>query len=175
MNGTSLLKTRILVEVSPSEGVQYKVLKGGGMKGWIAFSVGLLVFACVSSKNMRILDKDLAKLQTQINILQKENNSTKNHVSDLRAKNQELKTDLSLALDNLESEIRTLSTSVEEYKEFLKRAPEEIDRFKEEMRGRLRLEERRETEKERFAEDRLRALDGKTDRRLIRINSWSNQ
>jgi uncharacterized protein YoxC len=147
------------------------------MKGWIVLSIGLLLFACANSKNMRILDKDLDRLQSQINILQKENNSTRNELSDLRAKNQELKTDLSLQLDNLESEIRTLSTSVEEYKEFLKKAPEEIYRFKEEVRGRLRLEERRGTQEERFMgiEDRLRALDGKTDRLLIRINSWSNQ
>jgi uncharacterized protein YoxC len=147
------------------------------MKGWIVLSIGLLLFACANSKNMRILDKDLDRLQSQINILQKENNSTRNELSDLRAKNQELKTDLSLQLDNLESEIRTLSTSVEEYKEFLKKAPEEIYRFKEEVRGRLRLEERRGTQEERFMgiEDRLRALDGKTDRLLIRINSSSNQ
>jgi chaperonin cofactor prefoldin len=147
------------------------------MKGWIVFSIGLLLFACANSKHMRILDKDLDRLQSRINILQKENNSIKNEVSDLRTKNQELKTDLCLLLDNLESEIRTLSTSFEEYKEVLKRAPEEIYRFKEEMRGRLRLEERRGTKEERFTEieDRLRALDGKTDRLLIRINSWSNQ
>jgi uncharacterized protein YoxC len=147
------------------------------MKGWIFFAIGFLLFACGNSKNMRILDKDLDKLQSRINILQKENNSTRNEISDLRAKNQELKTDLSLLLDNLESEIRTLSTSVEEYKEFLKRAPEEIYRFKEEMSGRLRLEERRRNQEERLTEivNRLRALDGKTDRLQIQINSWSSQ
>ena len=147
------------------------------MKGWIVFLTGFLLFACANSKNMRILDKDLDRLQSRINILQKESNSTRIEVSDLRAKNQELKTDLSLLLDDLESEIRTLSTNVEEYKEFLKRAPEEIYRFQEEIRGRFRVEERRETQKERFTEidDRLRALDGRTDQLLIRINSWSNQ
>lgn len=147
------------------------------MKRWIVFLIGLLLFACTNSKNMRILEKDLDRFQSRIHILQKENNSTKNEISDLKANNQELKTDLSIQLDNLESEIRNLSTSFEEYKEFLKRAPEEIRRFKEEMRGRLRVEERRGTQEGRFTEieDRLKALDGNTDRLLIRINSWSNQ
>ena len=147
------------------------------MKGWIVFLIGLLLFACTNSKNMRILDKDLDTLRSRINILQKENDSIKNEVSDLRTKNQELKTDLSLLFDNLESEIRTFSTDFEEYKEFRKKAPEEIYRFKEEMRDRLRLEERRGTQEERFTEirDRLRALDGNTDRLLIQTNSWSNQ
>ena len=58
--------------------------------------------------------------------------------------NQKLQADLSLRLENLQSEIRILSTGVEEYKEFLKRPSKEMDRIKEEMEGRLRtLEEKR--------------------------------
>jgi len=147
------------------------------MKGWIVLLTGLLLFACANSKNMRILNKDLDRIQSQINVLKKENNSNKNEVSDMRVKNQELKADLALLFDNLESEIRTLSTSFGEYKEFLKRVPDEIYLFNEEMIGRLRSEERRGTQEKRFTEieDRLKKLDGKTDRLLIRINSWSNQ
>jgi uncharacterized protein YoxC len=147
------------------------------MKGWIVFFIGLLLFACANSKSIRVLYKDLDRVQSRINILRKESKSTQNEVSDMRAKNQELTTDFSLMLDNFESEIRILSTSVEEYKEFLRRVPEEIYRSKEEMTDRLRLEERRGTQEERFTkiEDRLKAPDGNTDRQLIRINSWSNQ
>jgi len=147
------------------------------MKGWIVLLTGLLLLSCATGKNMRTLDKDFGSLQSRINILQKESKSIKNEVSDMRARNQELKTDLSLLLDNLESEIRTLSTSFEDYKEFLKRTPEEISRFKEEMSSRLRSEEGRRTQEKRVTEieDRLKALNGKTDRLLIRVNSWSNQ
>ena len=134
------------------------------MKGWIVFSMGVLLFACASGKDLRILDKDLDRLQSRINILQRENDSTKNEISDMRAKNQNLRADLSLRLKNLQSEVRTLSTSVEEYKEFLKR-PIETDRFKEEMEGRLRSsEEREKRDEEKFVdlEDRLKGLDEKT-------------
>ena len=95
----------------------------------------------------------------------------------MRAKTYELKTDLSLQLDNLESEIRILSTSFEEHKEFLRRTPEEIYRLKEEIKSRLRSEERKGNQGQRFMEIeyRLRALDDKKDRQIIRINSWSNQ
>jgi len=95
----------------------------------------------------------------------------------MRAKNQDLRTDFALQLDNLESEIRTISTNIEEYKEFLSRNPEEIYQFKEEMKGRLKLEERRGTQEKGFTEieDRLKALGGKIDRQIIRVNSWSNQ
>jgi tol-pal system protein YbgF len=135
------------------------------MRGWIIFSVGLLLFGCVGIKHVQILDKDLDRLQSRINILQKENNSSKKEISDLRAKNKELKTDLSLWLENLQSEIRTLSTNVEEYKEFLNRPSEEMDRFWGKMEGRLiTLEEKRKTQEDKIKEieDRLGGLDGKT-------------
>jgi len=135
------------------------------MKRLIVFLMGTLLFACVSSKDVRILDKDLDKLQSRINILQKENSSTKNGISDLRAENQNLKADLSLRLENLQSEIRTLSTSVEEYKEFLNKPSKEMDRFEDEMEGRLRtFEEKGKPEEEKFRdiEDRLKGSDRKT-------------
>ncbi len=144
------------------------------MKVWVISFAGLLLFACA---NVRTLNQDLDRLHSQVNILQREIKSTKNQVSDMRAKNDELKTDFSLLLDNLESEIRILSTSFEEHKEFLRRTPEEIYRLKEEIKSRLRLEERKGNQEQRFMEIeyRLRALDDKKDRQIIRINSWSNQ
>jgi len=135
------------------------------MKGWIAFLIGLLLFGCASTKDVQILDKDIDKLHSQINILQKENASTKNELSESRTENQRLKTDLTLRLENLQSEMRSLSTGIEEYKELLKRPSKEMDRFKEDMEGRWRgWEERRKTQEERIKEieDRLKGLDGKT-------------
>jgi len=141
-----------------------KMRKGDGMKGRIVLLIGLLFFGCASTKDVQILDKELDKLQSQINILQKENDSTKNEISDLKAENQKLKTDLSLRLENLQSEMRILSTGIEEYKELLKRPSREMDRIREEMEGRLRiLEERRKTQEEKIKEieDRLKGLNGK--------------
>jgi len=138
--------------------------KGDGMKGWIVFSIGLVLFGCASTKDVQILDKEINKLQYQINTLQKENDSTKNEISDLKTENQKLKTDLSLRLENLQSEMRILSTGIEEYKELLKRPSKEVDRIKEETEGRLKiLEEKRRTQEEKIKEieDRLKGPDAK--------------
>jgi tol-pal system protein YbgF len=134
------------------------------MKGWIVFLIGLLLFGCASTRDVRILDKEMDKLYSQINTLRKENDSTKKELSDLRAENQRLKTDLALRVENLQSELRTLSTGVEEYKELLKRPSKETDRMKEDMEGRLKtLEERRKAQEEKLKEieDRLKGLNGK--------------
>ena len=134
------------------------------MKGWIFFLTGLLFFGCASTRDVQVLDKEMDKLHSQINILQKENDLTKNELSDLKAENQKLKTDLSLRLENLQSEMRILSTGIEEYKELLKRPSKEMDRIKEEMEGRLKiLEERRKTQEEKIKELEvfLKGLDGK--------------
>jgi tol-pal system protein YbgF len=83
----------------------------------------------------------------------------------LREENQKLKTDLSLQLGNLQSDIRMLSTNIEEYQELLKKPSKEMDRIKEEMEGRLKtLEERRKSQEEKVKEleDRLKGSDGKT-------------
>jgi tol-pal system protein YbgF len=153
----------MLPEESLARGKNFR--KGDGMKGWIVFSIGLVLFGCASTKDVQILDKELDKLNSQINTLQKENDSTKNEISNLKTENQKLKTDLSLRLENLQSEMRILSTGIEEYKELLKRPSKEIDRIKEEMESRLKiLEERRKTQEEKIKEieDRFRGLDGKT-------------
>ncbi len=134
------------------------------MKGWIVFSIGLVLLGCASTKDVQVLDKELDKLNSQINTLQKENDSAKNEISNLKAENQKLKTDLSLRLENLQSEMLILTTGIEEYKELLKKPSKEIDRIKEEMEGRLKiLEERRKTQEEKIKEieDRLKGSDAK--------------
>jgi tol-pal system protein YbgF len=134
------------------------------MKGSIIFLIGLLLFGCASTRDVRVLDRGLDVIQSQINNLQKENISTKKEISDLKTENQKLKADLSLRLENLQSEMRTSSTSTGEYQELLKRSSKEMDRFKEEMEGRLRtIEEKRKMQEEKLSEleDRLKGLDGR--------------
>ena len=135
------------------------------MKGWVVFLIGLFLFGCATNKDVQILDKEIDKLHYQVNNLQKENTSIKNELSDSRAENQRLKMDLTLRLDNLQSEMRSLSTGIEEYKEFLKRPSKETDRFREDMESRWKgWEEKRKIQEERIKEieDRLKGLDGKT-------------
>ena len=135
------------------------------MKGWIVFLIGLLFFGCASTKDVQTLDREVDRLQSQIDLLQKETNSSKDQISELKAENQKLKADLSLQVENLQSENRALSTSIEEYKELLKKPSKEMDRIKEEMEGRLKiLEERRKNQEEKIREleDRLKGSDGKS-------------
>ena len=152
------------------------------MKAWIALLIGLLFFGCASTHDVRSLDRETDKLHSQINNLQKENNSIKNEIatlrSDLFSENQKLRADLFLRLETLQTETRTLSTGVDEYKEYLKKPSKEVDRVKADVEGRLKiLEERGKTleeknkaheeknkaqeDKIKELEDRLKGLEGK--------------
>jgi len=139
------------------------------MKGWIVLSIGLLILGCATNKEVQTLDREVDKLHSRIDALQKENQSLKNEIpvlkSNLAAENQKLKADLLLQLENLQSEMRMLSSSIDEYKELLKRPSQEIDRIREEMEARLRsLEEKKkkQEEKAKELEDRLKEPEGKT-------------
>ena len=148
-----------------------KLKKFVEIKLWINLFIGVLLFGCATTKDIQILDREIDKLYSEFNTFQKEKSSLENKISMLSDENQMLKTDLLLRLENLQSDVRTLSTSVEEYKDYFRRSLEEIDRVKGGVGGRLRaLEERRETleeanmaqeEKNREMEDRLKALEGK--------------
>ncbi len=145
--------------------VQKNFRKGDGMKRWIVFLIGLLVFGCASTRDVRTLDKELDKLYSQVNALRKENDFTKNDLSDLRAENQKLKTDLSLRLENIQSEMQSLSTDIGEYKELLKRPSKEMESMKGDLEDRLKtLEERRKNQEEKIREleERLKAPEPKT-------------
>ena len=145
------------------------------MKAWIAFWIGLLLFGCASTRDVRTLDREMDKLRSQINNLQKENNSIKSEMAvlrnDLSSESQKLRADLFLRLETLQTETRTLSTGVEEYKEYLKRPSKEVDRVKADVEGRLRfLEERGKIFEEKNRgqegkikelEDHLKGLEGK--------------
>jgi tol-pal system protein YbgF len=135
------------------------------MKGRIVFLTVLLLFGCASTRDVKVLDREMDKLYSQINTLRKENDFTKNDLSDLRTENQRLRADLLLQVENIQSEVRSLSTDIEEYKELFRRPSKEMDRIKEEMEGRLNgLEERRKTLEERIneIENRIKAHEPNT-------------
>jgi len=119
----------------------------------------------------------LETLQSQLNRVQKEKESFRNefmafqkearndisalkkedHVlkRDLAAESKRSRADFSLRLDALQSEIRTVSTGVEEYKEFLKKPSREMDLLREDVATRMKVLE----EKNWVQEDRMRALE----------------
>ena len=141
------------------------------MKIWIIFSVGLFLLGCASVRDTRILDREIDKVYSKLNALQKENDSLENKISTLSAENQKLRTDVLFRLENVQSEIRTLSTGVSEYKDYLNRPSKEIGRVKEDVEGRLKvleegrkaLEEKNKAQEERMRgmEDRLKGMEGK--------------
>ena len=158
------------------------MLKANQFKRGIIFFIGLLLLGCVSTRDIQILDREIDKLYSEIQALKKEQDSNKNEMStlknemstlktDLSSENQKFKSDLLLRVENLQTEIRILSTGIEEYKEFSKRPSRDLDRVKGDMEGRLRiLEERGKTYEEkhkaqegkiRELEDHLKGLEGK--------------
>jgi tol-pal system protein YbgF len=139
------------------------------MKGHLLFLIGLLLFGCASTKDVQTLDQEIVRLNSRMNSLQKENESLKNEIpalkSDLAAENQRLKADLLLQLQNLQTEMHILSTGIEEYREFLRKPSQEIDRVRGEMEDRLKgLEEKRKAQEEKMKEleDRLKVPEEKT-------------
>ena len=138
---------------------------------WFVLWVGVFLSGCASVRDVRILDNEVDKIYSNLNALQKENKALENKISALSAENQKFRTDLLFRLENVQSEMRTLSTGVEEYKDYLSRPSKEIGRVKEDVEGRLKgLEEKRKNleernkaqeEKMREMEDRLKGVEGK--------------
>ena len=170
-------------------------MKKGDCKKWgIILGVVLCLYGCATSRDVQILDKDIQRLDSQLSQIQKEKESSKKEIeairteltafkketetnhSSLQAESQKTRADLLLRLETLQSEMRTLSTAVEEYREFLKAPSKEITRIKEDGEVRLRiLEERGKTFEERNRsyderlkemEDRLKGLDAKLTSKL---------
>jgi tol-pal system protein YbgF len=143
----------------------------GRMKVGFILSIGACLWGCASIRDAQILDREVDRIYSRLHALQKENDSLENKISALSAENQKLRTDLLFRLDNVQSEIRTLSTAVEEYKDYLNQPSKEIGRVKEDVDGRLRVleegrkaleeENKAQEEKIRGMEDRLKGMEGK--------------
>jgi len=139
---------------------------------WFVLPIGVLLAGCASVRDVQIVDNEIDKIYSRLNALQKENKSLGDKISALSAENQKLRTDLLFRLENVQTEIRTLSTSVEEYKDYVNRPSKEIGRVKEDVDSRLRvleegrrvLEEKNKAQEERIRgmEDRLKGMEGKS-------------
>lgn len=155
--------------------MQSKLITGGVLLAMCGF-----LWGCATTEDVRILDREITRLQSQINTLQKESQREKEaHTresaalrSDLRSEwkndlNTEIKklqTDLTFRIDRNESELRILTTGLDEYKDFAKRPSRDVERVREDVILRTRiLEERGKNmeEKNRAQEDRARALEEK--------------
>ncbi len=47
------------------------------MKAWIILAMGVFLWGCATSQDVRILDREITQLQSQVNTLQKENQREK--------------------------------------------------------------------------------------------------
>lgn len=176
-------------------------MKKDGLKKWAIILWGALsLYGCATLGDVQVLDKDIQRLNFQLNQIQKDKEWMKkeiealraeltafkkenetNHAS-LQAEDQRIRADISLRLETLQSELRVLSTGVEEYKEFMKTPSKEISRVKEDVEVRLRiLEEKGKTseEKNRLIEERHRSIDDRikeVEARLKGLDAqWSSK
>lgn len=138
---------------------------------WIFLPIGVFLLGFGTTGDVKALDREIDKIYSELSALRKENSSLENKISALSDENQKLRTELLFRLENLQSEIRTLSTDVEEYKEYLKKPSKEIGRVKEDVEVRLKvleemrksLEEKNRAQEEKIKgmEDRLKGVEGK--------------
>jgi tol-pal system protein YbgF len=138
--------------------------KFGRIKMWIFLPIGVFLLGFATAGDGQTLAREIDKIYSELSALRKENSSLENKISALSDENQKLRTELLFRLENLQSEIRTLSTGVEEYKDYFKRPSKEIGRVKEDVEVRLKvLEEKRKNleEKIKEMEDRLKGVEGK--------------
>jgi len=146
------------------------------IKALLSLVVGLLLWGCATTQDVRILDREINRLQSQVNALQKEGQRDKEvQSSELAAlrtvfRNEwstelkKLQTDLLFRIEKNASEIRILNTGLDEYKDFAKRPSKDVERVREDVILRTRvLEEREKTleEKNRTLEDRAKSLEEK--------------
>ncbi len=143
----------------------------GRMRSLVILPICMLVLGWATTKDVQILDQQIGKLYSELDALRKENKSLNSKISNLSEENQKLKTELLFKIETLQSEVQTLSTGIEEYKDYAKKPSKEIGRVKEDVEVRLKvLEDRRKSleeknrileEKIKEMEDRLKATEGK--------------
>jgi tol-pal system protein YbgF len=143
------------------------------IRGAILFSILSLLAGCATRRDMVILDRETNRLSSQVTTQQREKESLQNDLErlqkDLKALQKETndlkmsvpgdvkkaQADLLLRLETLQTEVRTLGTGIEEYKELLKKTPKEMDRLKENIALRTKALE----DKEKVLDDRDRNLE----------------
>ena len=133
-------------------------------------AMGASLWGCASSQDVRILDREVTRLQSQVNTLQKETETLNREFAvfrnewknDLTNESKKTQADLQFQLESVKSEIRILSTGLDEYKDFAKRPSKDLERVREDVILRTRvLEEKGKIleEKNRAQDERARALE----------------
>jgi len=147
----------------------------------------LLLSACATKREIQILDRDTRRIhselttqqkekdnfQRDVEALQKEIRTLQNDVRSLQKETNDWKgseaqeskkarADLQLRIDNLQTEVRTLGTGIEEYKELSKKSPKEMDRLRENIALRTKALEDKEKildDKHRYLEERIKGIE----------------
>jgi tol-pal system protein YbgF len=133
-------------------------------------AMGASLWGCASSQDVRILDREVTRLQSQVNTLQKEKETLNREFAvfrnewknDLTNESKKTQADLQFQLESVKSEIRILSTGLDEYKDFAKRPSKDLERVREDVILRTRvLEEKGKIleEKNRAQDERAKALE----------------
>ncbi len=148
-------------------------------RGFILLCVAVALYGCATTEDVRILDREVHRLYSDLSVLQKEKDSLKeefaafhdavqkeipNLKTDLGHETRKLQADLSAQVESLQSQIRALSTEVEEYKDLIKRPSKEMDRLREDLTVRIKALEEKDKifdDKGRSQDDRMKALEGR--------------
>ena len=139
----------------------------------ILFSIFSLLWGCATRRDVVVLDRETNRLSSQVNTQQKDRESLQRDIEKLQkdfktlqaegtGESKKAHADLSLRLDNLQTEVRTLQTGIEEYKELSKKPSKEMDRLKENIALRTKALEDKEKisdEKDKNLEERIRGIE----------------
>jgi tol-pal system protein YbgF len=149
------------------------------IKGVILFSILSLLWGCATKREVAM---ETYRLSSQVTTQQRERESLQRDMEKLQkdfktlqgevtGESKKVHADFLLRLENLQTEVRTLGTGIEEYKELAKKNPKEMDRLKENIALRTKALEDKEKilddkdknleERIKGMEERLKGLEGK--------------
>ena len=150
------------------------------IRGVILFSILPLLGGCATRRDVVILDRETNRLSSQVNVQQREREALQRDMEKLQSdfktlqketndlkmsvpsETKKAQADLLLRLEALQTEVRTLGTSIEEYKELLRKTPKEMDRLKENIALRTKALEDKEKildEKDKNLEERMKGIE----------------
>jgi tol-pal system protein YbgF len=137
------------------------------------FSIFSLVWGCATRRDVVVLDRETNRLSSQVTTQQKEKESLQKDVEKLQkdfkalqaevtGESKKANADLLLRIENLQTEVRTLRTGMEEYKELSKKPSKEMDRLKDDIALRTKALEDKEKisdERDKNLEERLKGIE----------------